>query len=808
MTIEETLGQRLVRFRTAAGLSQRKLADKSGVNQATISRIESDAQASIALDGLRELATALGVPAAELIGEAAPAAAADSAASPAGSDPGEALLLLNPADLHPLNYRKTFSDESLREMVASIKERGILQALLVRPRPEGGHWIVAGERRWRATRLGIELGELPADFRLPCRNRTDITDREHLLAALTENLQREDVPPIEEAEAFLQLRKADPPFSTADIAAAVGKTMRYVQVRLGLLDRLCDRALKALRDGDITVTLARALMIAPHDRQAEALELISAGRFRTAKDLQAWVAGGMFPMDRAIFGLTLYNGPIVVDDDTGAKYLTDAPQVKRLQMEAVKQKASDLRTDGYGAVKIVENQDWWYPDSYAMEQEGWRVLRPNEKPRPGEQRAATIHVKADLSVNVRLDLVKGPKPVTGSAKAAAAKASDDPVDAVGTGQRILAHNVKTEALQNSLLHTRGVLFVHLAFALLAGGRLLKIKTEHCSPEERVIGQEVRAVLDDFRQKLGPANFTTPDAKSPYLELAFDRGLYSGRSKAEAAVLPKLYELDFVDLMTLVSALLASRCGSWLTMASGGTGYEIGDIAEALTAASALGITERLDGRRCIDEKYLSKLTGEQLEDLGYEIGVFAITSARRLTLMPAEFGRMKVTEQRQHLLRFVQANDVRYIPPVFAFGTSSEISKNVRDQACGDLMRAHRREANEAPPPAAGPKAAASAGRVPKMYMLRTCLEMLDEQGAMEVSNFRKNAGDIADWVLSSSYTRETKPEEVPFDEPGVTLSADGWAWLGQYSRTKFSVGSPVMNVPARPTLASGEATA
>ena len=88
--------------------------------------------------------------------------------------------------------RKTFDEEALSELAASIGEHGIIQPLVVRPIADGGYQLIAGERRWRAARIA-GLNEVPVVIR-------EITDSELLELALVENLQREDLNPIEEAQ--------------------------------------------------------------------------------------------------------------------------------------------------------------------------------------------------------------------------------------------------------------------------------------------------------------------------------------------------------------------------------------------------------------------------------------------------------------------------------------------------------------------------------------------------------------------------------------------------------------------------------
>lgn len=145
--------------------------------------------------------------------------------------------------------RKHFDPESLEELASSIKARGVLQPILVRRRGDE-YELVAGERRWRAaTQAGLQ--EIPAVVK-------ELTDSDALQVAIIENVQRQDLDPLEEAEAYLQLiRQYD---MTQDaVAEAVGKSRSAVSNSLRLL-KLPESVLAMLAEGKLTAGHARALM--------------------------------------------------------------------------------------------------------------------------------------------------------------------------------------------------------------------------------------------------------------------------------------------------------------------------------------------------------------------------------------------------------------------------------------------------------------------------------------------------------------------------------------------------------------------
>jgi len=156
--------------------------------------------------------------------------------------------------------RRVFDDEELNALAKSIEQRGVLQPLLLRRPPEGkGKFeIIAGERRWRAAQIA-QLHEVPAVIK-------DFSDQEALEIGLIENIQRSDLQPLEEADAFQRL--IDEHGHTQELVAqAVGKSRSYVANSLRLLS-LPERARDYLEAGKITSGHARALLVS---REAEKL---------------------------------------------------------------------------------------------------------------------------------------------------------------------------------------------------------------------------------------------------------------------------------------------------------------------------------------------------------------------------------------------------------------------------------------------------------------------------------------------------------------------------------------------------------
>lgn len=146
--------------------------------------------------------------------------------------------------------RKEFDSAALSELADSISQHGVLQPLLLRPMLSGGYRIVAGERRWRAARMA-GLSEVPAVIR-------EMTDTEEMLFALIENLQREDLTPLEEARGYRTLIETQD-FTQEEVSQTVGKSRPAVTNALRLLN-LPEDIQEMLEKGEITAGHARTLL--------------------------------------------------------------------------------------------------------------------------------------------------------------------------------------------------------------------------------------------------------------------------------------------------------------------------------------------------------------------------------------------------------------------------------------------------------------------------------------------------------------------------------------------------------------------
>lgn len=170
---------------------------------------------------------------------------------------------------NPHQPRQVFNQQALEALAESIRTAGLMQPLVLRPDPAGAYQLIAGERRWRAAQI-VGMPSVPALIR-------NVNDREAAEFALIENLQREDLNPLERAEAFARLIH-DFSLTHQEVAERVGLDRSNVTNHLRLLD-LDDAFKDALRERKIGMGHARALLAITNIEQRRALghECIAAG---------------------------------------------------------------------------------------------------------------------------------------------------------------------------------------------------------------------------------------------------------------------------------------------------------------------------------------------------------------------------------------------------------------------------------------------------------------------------------------------------------------------------------------------------
>ena len=173
------------------------------------------------------------------------------------------IIQLSEIQKNPYQPRKDFSEEKIQELAQSIKENGLIQPIIVRQSPVIGYEILAGERRYRAS-IVAGLSEVPVIVK-------NLSDQDMMVHSIIENLQREDLNPVDEAKAYQSLIDKD--FTHADIAEKMGKSRPYITNLVRLLG-LPKHILTEVESGKLSQAHARLLIQLSSDKQDKLLNRI------------------------------------------------------------------------------------------------------------------------------------------------------------------------------------------------------------------------------------------------------------------------------------------------------------------------------------------------------------------------------------------------------------------------------------------------------------------------------------------------------------------------------------------------------
>ena len=199
-------------------------------------------------------------------------------------------LLVDAIHPNPRQPRRRFEPEATTGLAGSIKQQGLLQPVVVRPRAAGGYELIAGERRWRAAREA-GLASVPAVVR-------EADDRDSLLLALVENVAREQLSPVEEARAYAALVD-EFELSLGEVAERVGRSKPSVSNRLRLLE-LPEEVLWMVARGELTEGHARAVLSLPdHEERKRLAKRIAREGLSVRAAERAAQAGGAARRPRA-----------------------------------------------------------------------------------------------------------------------------------------------------------------------------------------------------------------------------------------------------------------------------------------------------------------------------------------------------------------------------------------------------------------------------------------------------------------------------------------------------------------------------
>lgn len=509
--------------------------------------------------------------------------------------------LLKPSKLNP---RKTFDEAKAAELAESIKAQGVLQNLVARKK--GKHYeIAAGERRWRAVADLIKAGELDKDYALPVRVQ-ELSDLELVELATTENAARDDMHPLDEANAFSKMLElgSDP----ESIALKMGMAERTVKQRIALAS-LCDEAQDALRAGELTLALAQALTSVKVETQQHIVGEVKQGYHWSPRTVASFVAEQSMSVKMAIFPTERYSGEIsqnLFTDDFEPCFL-DTEQAKRLQLEAMFEKADEYRkTHSWVEATTVSELD---QNAYFSKGKGESGVLLVFDEASGEVKIYEEAYRADEPKEESSDSVtERGKSAAGSGADTKAEAKPKLPKASYTKKLLTEARVKkTQALQNELVGQFRTCLILNIMGLL-GVREVLIKTGRPSSDHsKAKSERAREVFAQHEPGLKAASdWTHLEDRSTY-PLKADYGTDPGE------VYRYLKEQTDEALQELLSALTAVRVGSWV-------GYDVDLGEDTLSLALSEDLTIDMHRHFTLDKDHLKLYRKAQLAEIARSLG--------------------------------------------------------------------------------------------------------------------------------------------------------------------------------------------
>lgn len=290
------------------------------------------------------------------------------------------------------NPRKTYDKASIEGLAQSITKDGVIQNLVVRPEGEDHLRVIIGRRRYLALKHLHEHDKIDDGYKVPVSVRKQLPQRDADRISTVENVQREPMHPIDEAEAFANLLQGGA--DIAYVAVETGMSVQTVRRRLALAS-LSDEAKTAVREGTITLGIAEALTLGTVEQQLQWLREIESGSEIDAEDIRGEMLSGKPSVAMAVFPIEQYMGTLARDlfADEESTYFDDVEQFVSLQRQAVEELAEKHRASGT-SVEVLEGYSppWWQ-------------YRPAQE---GEAGGVIIHHTPNGLVEVREGLVRHP----------------------------------------------------------------------------------------------------------------------------------------------------------------------------------------------------------------------------------------------------------------------------------------------------------------------------------------------------------------------------------------------------------------
>lgn len=519
-----------------------------------------------------------------------------------------------------LNPRKQKRDErELLELAESIAAKGVLHNLTARPKG-AGYEIAIGEGRYLAVAYLIKEKRLPKDYPMPVCVK-ELSDLDMLELATSENIQRSDMHPADEAQAFNDMMNLGSDVDS--IALKMGMSSKTVMQRLAIATKLTDKVKKALLENRVSLVQAQQLTVASEETQDEILKHILNDKWGhwSAEDIKEHLKETQMPVSNAIFKKDSYKGELSNNlfDDSQKSYFIDSAQAKRLQLEAIEQKREEL-SRVWSWVEVLNEDDYNKWDYEKAE-----VVNPQE------QGTLIVYQPDTMKVSIKEGLLK--RSQTSSTSSSSSEKKPTPPYTKALLEQ--CHFIKTRALQTELSkHHRLCLIINIMGLL--GSSEVKLKTDLPRWKEfetAAIAQGSDEYVKAFKKLYGKDSVETYPLRLDFY------------GKDETKLFKYLQKLEDAKLQQLFNILTATVMGSWFA-------YDPQPGNAKLAVALATCLELDMQHHFNLDEEFLKGYRKPGLIEILKELGFtqdFSTIQAKELRAFI-----LKETKGKNYLPKLVQ----------------------------------------------------------------------------------------------------------------------------------------------------------
>jgi ParB family transcriptional regulator, chromosome partitioning protein len=498
------------------------------------------------------------------------------------------------------NPRKQKRDEKkLVELADSIAENGVLHNLTAR-RVGEAYELAIGEGRYLAVRHLIKTERVPKDYPMPVCVR-ELSDLDMLELATSENIQRADMHPLDEAKAFADMVKLGRDVDS--VALKMGLSKRTVEQRLAIASKLSPKIKKAFAKDEITLAQAQQLTCGSFEFQEIVLEHIQAGHALTPDEIKSFFASELMAVSKAIFDVSLYKGEITNNlfDEGHEPLFIDSEQARRLQLEAIEAKRKAY-AETWAWVEVTNHYDF----------KPW-IYQHSEERDPSSQGMVIVFNPSTMEVQIEEGLTRR----EADSSHRSAEKNNEPKTPPAYTKRLLSESrkLKTIALQTELSKDYRTCLIVAIMGLL-GCSEVKLNTDIPSLgsdfKTPKLEETLKPHLEVLKEVLGEHNV------KPY---PLQTRCYGDE---QVKVYEYLKTLENKALRILFNTLIAATFGSW-------TDYEPkpGDrpLANAVARDLNIDMTRHFTLTQDFLKGYRKPGLIELLREMGFNADFSTMTSA-------------------------------------------------------------------------------------------------------------------------------------------------------------------------------------